>query len=288
MDINQKKFEKKLLKYYFYFEKNKELFEQVAIMTRIFNKNNLDIKFLNEVYKKNYFSRRILESILEYSYFKISKDIKNIENLSLYEKEIIKNGTKKFDLKKELILNQLKVLYFLSPYIGKIKTFEKDNEIIIHDAIFFKKNFNSVLIKLLNLNYEFLMNIKFLKNKYILRSYVIMIDTLISYEGICKNIDIELLKRIYNYPNLILIFEIIKVNFLEIGEREISIIKDFLRMVFNRIKIDEKLIQPIFKEIIDKESKKMITKKNVEINNLILSKKINKEKRKSDSILELN
>lgn len=278
MKKDQKQFEKKLGKYYLYFEKNKMLLENIAIITRIMSKNNIDPIFLKKIYRKNYLTEKVLESILLCCIQKINL---NDEKISLYEKWLLNDY--KVSIENILIVEQLKILYLLSEIEDEVISFEKENEKKIEEALYQNKKYDTIVKLLFDFIYKIMREMKAVSKKNI-KIISQIIKLLIFYESISQKKNIEDIRKKYFYNELIFIFRLIKVNIDKVNERELYILKDILRIVFNRIVIEKETLEPIFREILKKYLNKTVLEKDIKI---LLYFKLKKSIKNNSEILEL-
>ncbi|MBC2857066.1 hypothetical protein H3N56_11545 [Cetobacterium sp. 2A] len=265
MVIDRILFEKILAKEFFQ-EKNdfyKKYYEQATIVNRLLEdidnitSNNLYPNFKHdilEIIPLRYIKKERLEKILKKAntelnrgYYNYSKSLK----LNLYEREIIRVNSPCYGNKYHLIIIEcLKILYILDKRFGEVKLFEKQNKNLIRLSLDFNLELEKTSKILLNKCFEFLDSIKMVVSKEQARAYIILIENLMLFESLEKNISIVKIQKKYKYKEVLFIFDYIQeLKFFDNKIRATVSIKNLSELVFKRIPIESINITILKKEV---------------------------------------
>lgn len=265
MIIDRILFEKILAKEFFQ-EKNdfyKKYYEQIAVINRLLEDiDNLTYKNLYPSFKHDileiislrYVKKERLEKILKRANTELNRDYysysKNLK-LNLYEREIIRISSPYYENKYHLIIIEcLKILYILDPRFGEVKLFEKQNRNLIRLSLDFNLELEKTSKLLLNKCFEFLDSIKMLGSKEQIRAYVILIENLMLFESLEKNIKIKKIQKKYRYNDIIFISDYIQeLKNFDNKVRATVVIKNLLELVFKRIPLEKINVIILKKEI---------------------------------------
>lgn len=265
MIIDRILFEKILTKEFFQ-EKNdfyKKYYEQIAVINRLLEDiDNLTYKNLYPNFKLEilemiplrYVKKERLEKILKRANTELNRDYYNYSKnlkLNLYEREIMRVNSPYYENKYHLIIIEcLKILYILDPRFGEVKLFEKKNRNLIRLSLDFNLELKKTSELLLNKCFEFLDSIKILGSKEQIRAYIILIENLILFESLEKNIKIKKIQKKYKYNDIIFISDYVQElkNFNN-KVRATIIIKNLLELIFKRIPIEKINVTILKKEV---------------------------------------
>ncbi|MGL4866903.1 MAG: hypothetical protein ACRC3I_11425 [Cetobacterium sp.] len=265
MIVDRILFEKILAKEFFQ-EKNdfyKKYYEQIAVINRLLEDiDNLTYKNLYPSFKAEvletiplrYVKKERLEKILKRANTELNRDYysysKNLK-LNLYEREIMRVNSPYYENKYHLIIIEcLKILYILDARFGEVKLFEKQNRNLIRLSLDFNLELEKISQLLLNKCFEFLNSIKLLGSKEQIRTYIILIENLMLFESLEKNIKIKKIQKKYRYQDIIFISDYIQeLKNFDNKVRATVIIKNLLELVFKRIPIEKINIIILKKEV---------------------------------------
>lgn len=265
MIIDRILFEKILAKEFFQ-EKNdfyKKYYEQIVVINRLLEDiDNLTYKNLYPSFKRDilemlplrYVKKERLEKILKRANTELNRDYysysKNLK-LNLYEREIMRISSPYYENKYHLIIIEcLKVLYILNPRFGEVKLFEKQNRNLIRLSLDFNLELEKTSKLLLNKCFEFLDSVKLLGSKEQIRAYIILIENLMIFESLEKNMKIKKIQKKYRYNDIIFISDYIQeLKNFDNKVRATVIIKNLLELVFKRIPIEKINVIILKKEI---------------------------------------
>ncbi|MGL5202119.1 hypothetical protein [Cetobacterium sp.] len=265
MIIDRKLFEKLLAKEFFK-EKNdfyKKYYEQIAVINRLLEDiddltyKNLYPSFKIEVLETiplRYIKKERLEKILKRANTELNRDYYNYSKnlkLNLYERELMRTNSPYYENRYHLIIVEcLKVLYILDARFGEVKLFEKQNRNLIRLSLDFNLELEKTSQLLLNKCFEFLDSIKLLGSKEQIRAYIILIESLMLFESLEKNIKIKKVQKKYRYKDIIFISDYIQeLKSFDNKARATVIIKNLLELVFKRIPIEKINIIILKKEV---------------------------------------
>lgn len=268
MIIDRILFEKILAKEFFQ-ERNdfyKKYYEQIAVINRLLEDiENLTYKNLYPSYKRDilemiplrYVKKEKLEKILKRANTELNRDYYNYSKnlkLNLYEREIMRTNSPYYENKYHLIIIEcLKILYILDARFGEVKLFEKQNRNLIRLSLDYNLELEKTSKLLLNKCFEFLDSIKLLGSKEQIRAYIILIENLMLFESLEKNIKIQKIQKKYKYRDIIFISDYIQeLKNFDNKIRATVIIKNLLELVFKRIPVEKVNIIILKKEFMRK------------------------------------
>lgn len=268
MTIDKIVFEKILAKEFFQEKSDfyKKYYEQIAVINRLLEEiDNITYKNLYPTFKQDileiiplrYIKKEKLEKIIKKANTALNRDYYHYSKyfkLNLYEREIIRLSSPYYENKYHLvIMRSLKILYLLDKRFSEIKIFERQNQNLIKLSLDLNLELEKTSKILLNKCFELLDSIKMLGSKEQVRTYIILIENLILFESLEKNIKLTILQKKYRYKDIIYVFNYIQeLKSFENKIRATVIIKNILELVFKRIPIEKINIVILKKEVMRK------------------------------------
>lgn len=234
----------KYKKYYDYFAVLYRILEEIESISNILVYPEFEeesFKILKYRWNKKKRIKNFLKKINTYiltSKYRYFKSIK----FSLYEKILMRKVNLEFKSNyHHIIINSLKIFYLLRKEIEEIENFEKDNRILIENALDFNNDLENTSRVLINKVSEYLDKIDLISTKEQIRIFVLFIQNLILFESEKKKIIISKLLKKYKYIRFLISVDYLRELNSKSSKKFITkFMKNYTETVFKRLEIKKR------------------------------------------------